>query len=148
MMVMQPWLWWLVIAGVLGVGEMLTLALILGMTALAALVAGAVAGVGGPLSVQLVAFAATSVVLLLGLRPVARRHLHQAPATATGTDALIGVTGVVLEPVNGDGDGRVRIRGEIWSARATIDGQVLEPGTSVRVLRIDGATAIVHPAQL
>ncbi len=146
MVVMPPWLWWLVIAGILGVGEMLTVALILGMTALAALVACLVAGVGGPLPAQLVAFAAASGVLLLGLRPVARRHLHQSPAVATGTDALIGMTGVVLEPVNGDG--RVRIRGEVWSARATIDGQILEPGTSVRVLRIDGATAVVHPAQV
>ncbi len=146
MAVMPPWLWWLVIAGILGVGEMLTLSLLLGMTALAALVACVVAGVGGGLLAQLVAFVVTSGALLLGLRPVAHRHLHQSPDVATGTDALIGMTGVVLEPVNGDG--RVRIRGEVWSARATIDGQILEPGTSVRVLRIDGATAVVHPAQV
>ncbi len=146
MAVMPPWLWWLVIAGILGVGEMLTLSLLLGMTALAALTACVVAGVGGGLLAQLVAFVVTSGALLLGLRPVARRHLHQSPDVATGTDALIGMTGVVLEPVNGDG--RVRIRGEVWSARATIDGQILEPGTSVRVLRIDGATAVVHPAQV
>ncbi|WP_322759990.1 NfeD family protein [Frankia sp. Cr2] len=144
---MSAWLWWLVIAGALGVGEMLTLALILGMTAIAALVAAIVAGVGGGVLTQLMAFAATSVALLLGLRPVARRHLNQSPAVAMGMDALIGRTGVVLESVDGD-DGRVKIGGEVWSARLTIAGQPLEPGTSVRVLRIDGATAVVHPAEL
>ncbi|WP_322750750.1 MULTISPECIES: NfeD family protein [unclassified Frankia] len=144
---MSAWLWWLVIAGVLGVGEMLTLALILGMTAIAALVAAIVAGVGGGPLAQLAAFAATSVALLLGLRPVARRHLTQSPAVATGIDALIGKVGVVLESVDG-ADGRVKIGGEVWSARVTMAGQTLEPGTSVRVLRIDGATAVVHPAEL
>ncbi|WP_131745069.1 NfeD family protein [Frankia sp. Cppng1_Ct_nod] len=144
---MPEWLWWLVIAGALGVGEMLTLALILGMAALAALAASIVAGVGGGIIAQLVAFTVVSAALLLGLRPVARRHLHQSPEIATGMDALIGATGIVVEAVDG-GDGRVKIRGEVWSARVTFAGQTLEPGTSVRVLRIDGATAVVHPAEL
>ncbi|WP_239328617.1 NfeD family protein [Frankia sp. CiP3] len=144
---MSAWLWWLMIAGVLGAGELLTLALILGMTAIAALVAAVVAGVGGGSVAQLAAFAAASVALLFGLRPVARRHLIQPPGIATGVDALIGKTGIVLEPVDGNG-GRVKIGGEVWSARMPVAGHALQPGSIVRVLRIDGATAIVHPAEL
>jgi len=37
----------------------------------------------------------------------------------------------------------VRIGGEEWSARAYLDGQVLEEGTSVDVIQIEGATALV-----
>ena len=43
--------------------------------------------------------------------------------------------------VNG---GRVRIGGEEWSARAYMEDQVLEPGTRVEVVKIEGATALVY----
>jgi membrane protein implicated in regulation of membrane protease activity len=45
--------------------------------------------------------------------------------------------------VDADG-GQVRIGGEVWSARAYMEGQVLEPGTRVEVVKIDGATALVY----
>ena len=60
----------------------------------------------------------------------------------TGTAALIGSRAVVLERVDADG-GRVKIGGEIWSARPYDEDHVIEPGTRVEVLKIDGATALV-----
>ena len=39
-------------------------------------------------------------------------------------------------------DGRVKLGGETWSASPS-DPEPLEPGEEVRVVRIDGATAIV-----
>ena len=42
-----------------------------------------------------------------------------------------------------DLSGQVKIGGEVWSARAFMDGQVLEPGARVEVARIEGATALV-----
>ena len=51
----------------------------------------------------------------------------------------------MLEPVDDNG-GRIKIRGEVWSARTYVDHEVLGPGTPVRVLTIDGATAVVHGA--
>ena len=61
----------------------------------------------------------------------------------TGTAALVGASAVVVERVDAHG-GRVKIGGEIWSAR-TLDGeQVLEPGTNVQVAEIQGATALVY----
>jgi membrane protein implicated in regulation of membrane protease activity len=133
---------WLVAAGCLAVGEMVTLALILGMFAVGALAAAGVAVAGGGLVFQATAFAGTSAVLVVALRPVARRHLHSPPALATGIDALIGEKGTVVEPVDGE-TGRVKIKGEVWSARAFPEGRVLPAGTPVRVLRIEGAIAVV-----
>jgi membrane protein implicated in regulation of membrane protease activity len=40
--------------------------------------------------------------------------------------------------------GQVKIGGEVWSARAFLDGQVLEPGARVEVAKIEGATALVY----
>jgi membrane protein implicated in regulation of membrane protease activity len=49
----------------------------------------------------------------------------------------------VLQRVDQNG-GRVKIGGEEWSARAYMPDQVLEPGTEVEVVKIDGATALVY----
>jgi membrane protein implicated in regulation of membrane protease activity len=48
----------------------------------------------------------------------------------------------VLERVDAQG-GCVKIGGEVWSARAYDEDEVMEPGTRVDVLKIDGATALV-----
>jgi len=37
----------------------------------------------------------------------------------------------------------VKIGGEVWSARAFFDDQVIEPGANVEVAKIEGATALV-----
>jgi membrane protein implicated in regulation of membrane protease activity len=50
---------------------------------------------------------------------------------------------VVLQRVDQNG-GRVKIGGEEWSARAYMPDQVLEPGTEVEVVQIEGATALVY----
>jgi membrane protein implicated in regulation of membrane protease activity len=44
--------------------------------------------------------------------------------------------------VDGNG-GQVKIGGEVWSARAYDEDRVIEPGTRVEVMEIDGATALV-----
>ena len=46
--------------------------------------------------------------------------------------------------VNAEGVGCVRLDGEIWTARAYDDDEIIEPGTRVHVLEIRGATALVE----
>jgi membrane protein implicated in regulation of membrane protease activity len=139
---MPAWVIWLIVAALLAVGEVATTALVLGMVAVAAVAAGIVALVGGA-ALQLIAFIVVAVALLGLVRPIARSHLHMPVALRTGTAALVGAHGVVLERVDAH-DGRVKIGGEIWSARAFDESQVIEPGTSVEVFRIEGATALVY----
>ena len=141
---MPAWLIWALAAVLLAVGEIVTPGLFfLGPVALAAVVAGVAAAVGLGVVVQLLLFIAGSIASLLLLRPVARRHLHMPPALRTGTAALEGSKAVVLQRVDANG-GRVRIRGEEWSARAYMEDQVLEPGARVEVVKIEGATALVY----
>ncbi len=49
---------------------------------------------------------------------------------------------MVLERVDGD-DGRIKLAGEVWSARALDTDTAFEPGSQVDVVEIDGATAVV-----
>jgi membrane protein implicated in regulation of membrane protease activity len=139
---MPDWAWWLVIAAALAGGEILTLGFFLGPIALAALLATLVAVVGGSVGLQIGAFVAGSVASLAVVRPIARRHMRTPPQIRTGTAALIGERAVVLETVDQDG-GRVKLGGEVWTARAWDDDDVFEPGTRVEVMKIDGATAVV-----
>ncbi|TNC49511.1 NfeD family protein [Mumia zhuanghuii] len=139
----MPWFVWLVLAVGLGVAEVFTLTLALGLLAVAALVAAIVAGVGAPLFIQLLAFTVTAAATLLVVRPLARRNLSGTPLVRDGSDALVGRTGVVTQEVTAL-RGLVRLSGEEWSARAYDASAVIPPGVTVDVIEIDGATAIVH----
>jgi membrane protein implicated in regulation of membrane protease activity len=136
------WGLWLIVAAVLAAGEVATTGFILGPLAVAAALAALVALAGAGVVIQLVVFIAASVAAVALLRPIAVRHLRVPPRIRTGTAALVGAKAVVLERVDADG-GRVRIGGEVWSARSFLDGQVMEPGVRVEVAKIEGATALV-----
>jgi membrane protein implicated in regulation of membrane protease activity len=138
------WVAWVIAALLLAVGEIFTPGLFfLGPVALAAVVGALVAVAGGAVWLQVIAFAAASLASLGFLRPLARAHLRMPPALRTGTAALQGAKATVLQRVDQSG-GRVRIGGEEWSARAYMPDQVIEPGTQVEVVEIQGATALVY----
>ena len=141
---MPAWLIWAIAAVLLSVGEILTPGMFfLGPVALAAVAAAVVALLGVGVAFQLLAFIIGSIATVAFLRPIAKRHLHMPAALRTGTAALEGTKAVVLQRVDING-GRVRIGGEEWSARAYMEDQVLEPGTRVEVVKIEGATALVY----
>lgn len=140
---MAAWLAWAIAALLLAIGEILTPGLFfLGPVALAAVAAAIAAVAGAAVWLQIVVFAGASLASVGILRPIARAHLHMPAALRTGTAALVGAPAVVLQRVDQHG-GRVRIGGEEWSARAFMPDQVLEPGTRVEVVKIEGATALV-----
>ncbi|MFL5781853.1 MAG: NfeD family protein [Thermoleophilaceae bacterium] len=139
---MPDWVIWMVAAAVLLGGEMLTLTLFLGPLSLAAVLAALVALAGGSVELQVAAFVAGAVASLAVVRPIARRHLRAPPHTRTGAAALIGQSALVLERVDRE-SGMVKIGGEVWTARAYDEDEVIEAGKRVEVLKIDGATALV-----
>jgi membrane protein implicated in regulation of membrane protease activity len=139
---MDAWVWWLIVALLLGVAEVSTTTLVFAMMTGGAFAAGAASIVGADVTVQLVVFAAVSALLILVARPVARRHLHTPALTRSGVAALVGSEAIVVEPVD-PRDGRIMLAGEVWSAR-TYDGESeWSAGTAVYVSAIDGATALV-----
>ena len=143
---MGSWIVWLVLAAVLGVAEIMTTTLAFGLIAVGAVVAGVVGVAGGGLPFQLIAFGVASAAGLGVVRPIAVRHIKQPPLLRTGTSALVGRSAKVVEEVTDDG-GKVRIGGELWSARPYDESQVIPVGSSVNVFAIEGATALVHPRE-
>jgi membrane protein implicated in regulation of membrane protease activity len=136
------WALWSLAASLLLVGELLTPGLFfLGPLAVAAMAATLAAVLIGSVG-AVVVFICGCAVALAVLRPLARRHLRVPAPSRTGAAALVGRPGVVLQHVDRSG-GRVKIAGEVWSARAFLDDQEMEPGEDVEVVEIDGATAVV-----
>ena len=139
---MPAWLIWLIGAAVLAGAEFLSTALVLIMLAAGALAGSLTAAAGGPPVLQAAVAIVVGGVLLVGVRPIARRHLYAGGVQRTNADALVGRRAVVLAPVDANG-GRVRLNGAEWSARSADEHRVIEVGKTVQVLEISGATAVV-----
>ncbi|WP_184743223.1 NfeD family protein [Streptomyces eurocidicus] len=135
-------MWWLVAAVGLGIPLVVTAMPEFGMLAAGAVAAAVTSALGAGAVAQFVVFAAVSVALIAVVRPIANRQRAQRPELATGVDAIRGRQAVVLERVDGQG-GRVKIGGEIWSARSLDSERSFDPGEQVDVVEIDGATAVV-----
>lgn len=138
---------WLIAALVaLGI-EILTVDLVFGLIAVGAGSAALAAALGAPVWLQAVVGVVVSVVGIAVVRPFAMRHLRRgARHTRTGVDALPGTRAEATEEITSR-DGRIRLRGEIWSARLDVDvtSEPVPAGVDVFVTRIDGATALVYP---
>lgn len=134
---------WLVLGLLLTAAEAATgdlWLLMLGMGGLGT--AAAVAVTSPPVWIEGVIFGALSGLLVLTVRPVLRRRFGETSSAATNVAALTGKTAMVLDEVSAQ-LGQVKLDGEVWTARPFDESHVYAPGTSVTVLRIDGATAVV-----
>jgi membrane protein implicated in regulation of membrane protease activity len=140
----MSWIVWLLVACGFGAAEVLSgSSFFLAPFAVGALLAAAAAGAIDDLASWIV-FVMASIFTLLAIRPLVQSRLVTGPALRTGGAALVGKRAVVLERIaNHEGVGRVRIDNEVWTARSLDEERVIEPGTSVEVVDIRGATALV-----
>ena len=143
---MDPWLLWLIAAGLFAAGEIVSLDLVLLMFAGGALGGVVVALLGGATVLQMVAFIVVSGLLLALVRPIATKHLtNRTPLQLDGVDILIGRTAKVTRDIDSSG-GRIRMGADEWSARTQHSGEAFAVGDTVRILQVDGATAVVGDA--
>ncbi|MEV0070252.1 MULTISPECIES: NfeD family protein [unclassified Amycolatopsis] len=134
---------WLIIGIVLMIAEVISGDFVLIMLGIAALLGAGSEAITGNIFIDVAVFAVSSVALLALARPMLKRRFLAGSHTPTGTDALIGARAVVVSTVDYDA-GQVKIGGEIWSARAVHESHPpIAPGTSVTVVEISGATAVV-----
>jgi membrane protein implicated in regulation of membrane protease activity len=142
----DPWVLWLIAAGLFAAGEVASLDLVLLMFAGGSVGGLGVALLGGPVALQLLAFVLVSLALLAVVRPIATRHLSAStPQTAIGVAAVVGRTAKVTRPVDLHG-GRIRLDADEWSARTQHGGETFDVGETVRILEVHGATAVVGEA--
>lgn len=139
------WSVWLAVAAVLGVAELMSLDLVLVMLAVGALAGAVTAVAGAPLVLQLLVAGGAAAAMLLLVRPPVVHRLHSGPELRLGHDKLVGREALVTARITALESGRIRLGGEDWSATPYDGTTTIEPGATVEVLQIRGATALVHP---
>lgn len=102
---------------------------------------------GAPIWLQVTVFVVVALLGLLAIRPLARKHLKLSKKEKTGVDRLPGMRARTLSVVTIDG-GLIALDGEQWSAKLDryVSTEPVPRNEDVVVMRIEGATAIVHPA--
>ncbi len=96
---------------------------------------------------QLAVFAVGGVVMILALRPLAKRHLHAPTELRTNVDALVGKPARVLRSMDFDTPGLIRLENENWTATPAPGINEIGEGERVIVVEIKGATAVVRPEE-
>jgi membrane protein implicated in regulation of membrane protease activity len=141
----HAWAAWLGIAALLGMAELVSLDLVLIMLAAGALAGGVTAALGAAVAAQILVAAAVSIAMLALVRPNLIAKLHQGPELRLGHTKLVGERGVVTQRITGLAVGQIKLAGETWSAAPYDEHLTIEPGATVEVFEIRGATAYVHP---
>jgi membrane protein implicated in regulation of membrane protease activity len=136
----MPWWGWIIVGAVLLGAETVVPAdfylVFLGLSALAVGLLG-LAGLDGPVWLQWAIFAFLSVGSLVAFRSRVRDRFFVRGSDPRADDTLVGEVGVVQELLAPGSVGRVELRGSLWSGRNGEEAR-LEPGTRVRVERVDG----------
>jgi membrane protein implicated in regulation of membrane protease activity len=101
------------------------------------------AGLGGPLWLQLVLFALIATGSLLAFRNPLLRWLKLDRA-ATDVDSLVGELAVPLEEIPAGAVGRAELRGTSWSARNRAP-RTLVRGERCRVVAVEHLMIVMEP---
>lgn len=99
------------------------------------------------LVVQTAVFVVSSCMLIPFTKFFADKFTKKE-TVATNSYSLINKHGIVTSDINPlENIGQVKVNGEIWSAK-TEDESILEKGTEIQVIKIDGVKLIVSPIKI
>ncbi len=144
---MNPWLIWIIVAIVMFIAEIFTPGFLLACLGLGCLASGIFALIGAGLSVQVIVFIITTLVVFFGIRPfILKRFYKAAKGVKTNVDALVGKQGMVTEAIDPlKGSGRVVVAGESWRG-ITEDNNQIPVDTAISVVRVEGTKLFVKPS--
>ena len=90
-------------------------------------------------------FVISSVILLLLTKPLVNKFTKKDKKIETNAYSIIGKKGIVIQDINNTlGVGQIKISNEVWSAK-TENEAIVEKGTEIKIIRIDGVKAVVEP---
>jgi membrane protein implicated in regulation of membrane protease activity len=139
----NSWLGWVGVAIILAAIEVATVDFVFIMLAGGALAGALVAAAGASFAVQVIVAIVVATLLIVLVRPLIKRKFMDSEVShRIGASGLVGRVARVLQTVT-ETDGRVKLGGETWSARVPDGAAICQPGQEVRVIAIEGATAIV-----
>lgn len=140
------WHIWLIIAGVCFIIEMMTVGFLVFWFGLGALLTMIVSLIfPDNIILQASIFVISSTLLIFLTKPLVNKLSKSNKKISTNAFSIIGKKGIVTQDINEThGVGQIKIAGEVWSAK-TADGSIIEKGTQIEVIKIDGVKAVVEP---
>lgn len=149
---MTTWILWLIVAAVLVTLEVMTQmvwTLCLAVGCIGALTASLC---GADLTLQIAVMAFTAMLAYIVLVPYFRRMHHrfaerEGSVLRTGMDALIGKEATVVDSIEPERLGRVKVDGDNWQARARHPELSIRVGDRVRIHSYDSIILTVDPVE-
>lgn len=140
----ELWQIWIVAAMALFIAELFTPGFFTAAIGMGCLAAGLADVMGWAIEMQVTALFTVTLVVFLTLRPLFLKYLDSDTGIKTNIEALIWKQGYVSEKIDPSGNGgRIIVGGEDWKA-SSIDDAIMEAGTKIEVIRIDGTRLIVR----
>lgn len=151
-LVSYAWIVWIALILVFGIIELTTLEFTFLMLSIGSLGGLVAFFFGAEWWVQIIVAGVLSVLLLFALRPALLRSLKKGGDPAlSNVDALLGLAGTITNDFSGNASHVKLANGETWTARLgnslTGTDRALVEGERVVVTAIEGATAVVVPAE-
>ncbi len=141
-LILQNLSWfWLILAVVLTLIEVVTLGLTTVWFALGAVVMIFLSFTPISFAVQILIWLVISSVLLYFTRPYFIKKL-KAGREKTNADSLVGKKAPVVKTITKYEKGEIKINGLVWGAKTEADDE-LEKDSECEIVRIEGATAVV-----
>ena len=134
------WLIWLSAGIILAILEVFTPGFFIVGIGVSMAITAIPAALGLPLWVQLIVLGVMILIFFLLVRPLVMKIPH-SDSKKTGTAALMGEEGIVVETITRIEGGRVKVGGEVWKAKSD---EMIEKDKVVIVTSVEGVTLRVR----
>lgn len=135
---------WLVVFVACIAAEIISMGLTTIWFAGGSLIAAVAAAIGTPVWMQILLFAAVSLILLYFTRPIAVKYFNK-DRVKTNAESLVGKQAIVISEIdNLQGIGQVTVGGQEWSARTVAENVTLPVGSVVTIRSISGVKLMVE----
>ena len=130
------WKFWLLISGICLIIESFTLGFFVFWFSIGVIFALITSLFTTNIIIQSTVFVITSTILLLLTKPLIKKFVKTPQTKPTNVYGIIGKEGIVIETIDSlNGTGKVKIKGELWSA---ISDYNIEKGETIKVLSVNG----------
>lgn len=134
------WLIWLSAGIILAILEVFTPGFFIVGIGVSLVITALPAALGLPFWVQLLVCGVMILIFFLLVRPLVMKIPH-SDSKKTGTAALMGEEGIVVETITRIEGGRVKVGGEVWKAKSD---ETIEKDSLVIVTGVEGVTLNVR----
>ena len=134
------WLIWLSAGIILAILEVFTPGFFIVGIGVSMAITALPTALGLPFWVQLLVCGAMILIFFLLVRPLVMKIPH-SDSKKTGTAALMGEEGIVVETITRIEGGRVKVGGEVWKAKSD---ETIEKDSLVIVTGVEGVTLNVR----